>query len=46
VPNPSVCEGFVFDFLCGSWLQPRHKKAVNDLLPFGGLFAEPCARRV
>jgi hypothetical protein len=30
------------EILCGSWLQPRHKKSANDLLPFGGLSAEPC----
>jgi len=46
VPHSSNFEGAAFDvpleILCGSWLQPRHKKSANDLIPFGGLFAEPC----
>ena len=31
--------------LCGSWLQPRHKKSANEFLPFGGSFAELYAVR-
>jgi len=46
-PHTSNFEGAAFDvpleILCGSWLQPRHKKSANDLVPFGGLFAEPCS---